>query len=83
MLDLPVQDFGGATRAFQVLEPRVFAAGMIIRFAGSTAPSGWLKCDGSSYDRLRYPALSRVIGGSGSTFTVPTVSGTPISIIKV
>jgi microcystin-dependent protein len=54
-------------------------AGSMIDFAGSTAPTGWLMCDGSSYSATSYPALFAVIGytwgGSGPNFNVPDMRG--------
>jgi microcystin-dependent protein len=37
--------------------------GMIVPFAGLTAPVGWLLCDGSEVPRTRYQALAAVITG--------------------
>lgn len=51
--------------------------GCIMSYAGSTAPSGWLKCDGSAISRTSYARLFSVIGttygsGNGSTtFNLP------------
>lgn len=56
-------------------------AGIIMPFAGSTAPQGYLLCDGSAVDRTTYATLFGVIGttygaGDGSTtFNVPDLSG--------
>ena len=53
----------------------VSPVGSVIAFAGSTAPGGWLLCDGSGYSSANYPDLYAVIGTSyGSTsgnFLVP------------
>lgn len=53
--------------------------GTIIMYPSSTAPSGYLLCDGSSYNTTLYSALWSVIfytyGGSGSTFKVPNFQG--------
>lgn len=55
--------------------------GSIINFAGSTAPSGWLLCDGAAVSRTLYTALFSVIGttygvGNGTTtFNVPNTAG--------
>lgn len=55
--------------------------GVVLPFAGSTAPSGWLLCDGSTISRTTYAALFGVIGttyGSGdgsTTFVVPDLKG--------
>ena len=56
--------------------------GFIAPFAGSTAPDGWLVCDGSAISRTRYADLFAVIGttygeGDGnSTFNLPNQSPT-------
>lgn len=53
--------------------------GFVADFAGSTAPSGWLLCDGSGLDTTAYAALFAVIGyqygGAGSTFNLPDAQG--------
>lgn len=55
--------------------------GIISLFAGSTAPVGYLACDGSAVSRDTYSALFAVIGttygaGDGSTtFNLPDLSG--------
>lgn len=51
-------------------------SGIVSPYAGSSAPSGWLLCDGSSKLRADYPDLFAVIGttfGSvdGTHFTLP------------
>lgn len=56
-------------------------AGIVMPFAGSVAPDGWLLCDGSAVSRSTYSDLFEVIGttygdGDGSTtFNVPDLSG--------
>lgn len=51
--------------------------GTIVMYGGTSAPSGWVLCDGASYDSTNstYSALYTVIGetygGSGSLFNVP------------
>ena len=53
--------------------------GQITFFTGSTPPTGWLWCDGSSYDTTLYYSLFGFLGytygGSGSTFNVPNCFG--------
>ena len=57
------------------------SAGMIYMFAGNSAPSGYLMCDGSAVSREDYSLLFAVIGtafgnGDGSTtFNLPDLSG--------
>lgn len=56
-------------------------AGTILMYAGTTAPSGFLMCDGSLVSRSTYSDLFDVIGtiyGSGdgsTTFALPNLSG--------
>lgn len=56
-------------------------SGAIMAFAGSTAPSGWLKCEGQAISRTTYATLYAAIGttwgtGDGSTtFNVPDLRG--------
>ena len=65
---------------------RLPISGMMLAWGGSTAPSGWLMCDGSSYLRTAYPLLFAVIGttyGSvdGTHFNVPQLAGqVPVGI---
>lgn len=59
--------------------------GMLAPFAGSSAPTGWLLCDGAAVSRSTYANLFAAIGtaygaGNGtSTFNVPDMRGrTPV-----
>jgi microcystin-dependent protein len=65
-----------------VIEDSAFVpTGGYIPFGGSSAPTGWLLCDGSAVSRTTYAALFAVIGttyGAGdgsSTFNVPDMIG--------
>lgn len=55
--------------------------GVVSIFAGTTAPDGWLICDGSAVSRTTYSNLFDVIGtnygdGDGSTtFNLPNLKG--------
>jgi microcystin-dependent protein len=55
--------------------------GTVSQFAGSTAPTGWLICDGSAISRSVYSDLFGVVGttygaGDGSTtFNIPDLRG--------
>jgi microcystin-dependent protein len=44
-------------------------AGVITAFAGATAPTGWLLCDGSQISRSTYGALDGVLGETYGTYT--------------
>lgn len=67
--------------AFQAVQPSVIPVGVIEMFAGSTAPNGWLICDGSNVSRKTYSDLFKVIGttygagNSNDTFTLPDMRG--------
>lgn len=56
-------------------------AGMVMAYAGATAPSGWLVCDGTAVSRTTYASLFAVIStiyGSGdgsTTFNLPDYRG--------
>lgn len=59
----------------------LLAPGIILPFAGSTAPTGWLLCAGQAVNRTTYAGLFAAIGttfgvGDGSTtFNVPDLRG--------
>ena len=55
-------------------------AGSIMAYAGTTAPAGWMFCNGDSIDRSTYSKLFTAIGTShgstsGTTFNVPDYRG--------
>lgn len=56
-------------------------AGSMVDFAGTTAPSGWLMCDGAAVSRTTYASLFAALGtaygtGDGSTtFNLPDYRG--------
>ena len=56
-------------------------AGIVAPYAGSSAPSGWLLCNGAAVNRTTYAALFAVVGttygvGDGSsTFNLPNLTG--------
>ncbi|TFI51012.1 tail fiber protein [Mastigocladus laminosus UU774] len=53
----------------------VMPSGSMVDFAGTTAPSGWLLCNGNSYSTTQYPDLFAVIGytygNDNGNFRVP------------
>lgn len=62
--------------------PQFFVAtGVVVPYAGSTAPTGWLMCYGQAVSRTTYANLFAIIGttfGSGNgttTFNVPDLRG--------
>lgn len=64
----------------KVYETNKFPAGTCLPFAGGSAPSGWLLCDGSAVSRSTYAALFAVIstsygvGDGATTFNLPDMS---------
>jgi microcystin-dependent protein len=60
---------------------RISPPGAVMPYAGSSAPSGWLLCDGAAVSRTTYAALFTAIGttygaGDGSTtFNLPDLGG--------
>jgi microcystin-dependent protein len=61
--------------------PTSFVSGMLMPYAGSSAPTGWLLCYGQAVSRTTYSSLFSAIGstyGSGdgsTTFNVPDFRG--------
>ena len=59
--------------------------GEVTAYAGSSAPTGWLICDGSAVSRTTYATLFAIIGtvfgaGDGSTtFNLPNAKGSVIA----
>jgi len=61
-----VADLAAAVQALLV------PAGAIIAYGGTTAPTGWLMCNGDPYDPALYPNLFAAIGnGYGGTVSNP------------
>ena len=73
--------FNGTGAAAEVDAPQAFLPGMLIPFAGSTPPLGWLLCAGQTVSRVAYAALFAVVGtayGAGdgaTTFALPDLRG--------
>lgn len=64
-----------------------FPTGIVMPYAGSITPSGWLACDGSAVNRTTYAALFTALGttfgvGNGSTtFNLPDMRGrSPVGV---
>lgn len=77
-LGTPVSNTDAVTKAYaDLLTP----TGALMPFAMSTAPTGWLVCDGSAVSRVTYANLYAAIGstwgaGDGSTtFNIPDLRG--------
>ena len=69
----------GALPTFQT--PNPFASGMLMPYAGSSAPTGWLLCYGQAISRSTYADLFSAIGttygvgDNSTTFNVPDFRG--------
>jgi len=76
-------NYGTLNQRFTDERPYFNPVGTIITFAGSTAPTGYLLCDGTLYSQFTYPALFSVIfntyGGGFPNFRVPNTQGIFIS----
>lgn len=64
-----------------VITEKTAVSGVVWQFAGSTAPAGWLLCNGDAVSRAEYSALFGIIGtayGAGdgtTTFNLPDLRG--------
>lgn len=69
----------GVTSSIQTQINTNTPTGMISIHAGSSAPTGWFLCDGTSYSTTTYAnlfsAIGYTFGGSGSAFAVPNLKG--------
>jgi microcystin-dependent protein len=79
--------YNGSGAPSEVDAPQAFLPGMMLPYAGSAAPNGWLLCAGQTVSRTAYAALFAVIGttyGAGdgsSTFALPDLRGrSPIGL---
>ena len=61
--------------------PRSELTGTIVMWSGTSAPSGWLLCDGSAISRTTYSRLFAItstrfgVGNGSTTFNVPDLRG--------
>jgi len=72
--------FGSTSETAAPLIP----AGVVVAWAGSSAPSGWLECSGAAISRTAYSALFAIcstnygVGDGSSTFNLPDARGRAI-----
>jgi microcystin-dependent protein len=65
--------------AITIAVPTILEPGIVVPYAGTTAPTGWLICDGAAINRSIYGALFAIVGttygaGDGSTtFNLPNL----------
>jgi len=81
----PVNTLGGTTYTnhLRANSFNLLPAGMIIQYTGSTAPTGWLLCDGTAYNASTNPiyqelfnVIGNQFGGTDNTdFKVPDYRG--------
>ena len=48
-----------------------FPAGMIMPYAGTSVPAGWLECNGAEIDIASYPTLAAALGSTWNTAKNP------------
>lgn len=74
-----------AVTAAKLAAGAAFLSGMLVPYAGTSLPSGWLFCDGSAVSRTTYADLFTAVGttygtGDGSTtFNLPDLRGRAIA----
>jgi microcystin-dependent protein len=77
-LSIPSSQIVGSIPSSQIVGD-TNPVGTLLDFAGTSAPSGWLMCDGRSLSVLSFNGLFSVIGysygGSGANFNIPDFRG--------
>jgi hypothetical protein len=73
--DLGMLEYSDGTNWHSLVPP-----GTIVAYGGTTAPQGWLMCNGASYAQTAYPKLYIAIGTAygnfgGANFLVPDLRG--------
>jgi len=71
---------------FRLLQSEMFLApGLLMEFAGATAPQGWLEADGTEYDIVKFPDLFKVIAveSTPGKFVVPTAGAPSVGQIWI
>jgi hypothetical protein len=63
--DLAIKNSSGLDSQGKSILPQI---GFVMMYAGTTAPSGWLICDGSTFSSATYPLLYAALG---NTTTLP------------
>lgn len=80
-ISLTEQNDGGDETLEIAITDSVIPTGLVAPFAGSTAPAGWLLCDGAAVSRETYAALFAAIdtvygtGDGTTTFNLPDLRG--------
>lgn len=75
-----LSDFAGMFYQYRIEQPSLSPTGTVIAFAGNSAPTGYLICNGAAVSRTTYAKLFAVIGttygaGDGSTtFNLPNLT---------
>jgi microcystin-dependent protein len=68
------------------LQALLVPTGSVVPYAGSTAPTGWVLCDGSTYNgnsgtdyNALYTVIGTTYGGTQSAFAVPDMRGRSVA----
>ena len=76
----PLEVIAGSPDTLRVAPGWSLPVGMVVPFAGSVAPNGWLLCDGRTVSRTVYVTLFGILSttygaGDGTTFGIPDLRG--------
>ena len=85
--DTEIGYLNGVTSAIQTqINTNATPSGVVVAFAGSTAPSGWLLCYGQTVSRTTYATLFAVLsttyntgGEAGTDFRLPDLRGRTVA----
>ena len=64
----------------KILAGELLPPGMVVPYAGTTAPGGWILCFGQTVSQATFPALYLILGttygsDAGGNFTLPDLRG--------
>jgi microcystin-dependent protein len=81
---LAVKRYSGTSWVTEAGAAAPLPSGMLAPYAGATAPTGWLICDGGTFSATAYPQLAAVLGStygtiSGDNYRLPDLRGRTVA----
>lgn len=81
---MAVKRYSGTSWVTEAGAAAPLPSGMLAPFAGASAPTGWLLCDGGTFSATAYPQLAAVLGNtygtaSGDNYYLPDLRGRTVA----